>query len=166
VPVLPDTQTIQQMMPGDVDPSDCAPWVPPVTLTGVISAIACDDDSLPGGTIFGVQLNTPANYATSLAAFNNWLGFDSGDAQDNCPPAGTGAYAQGQGTWSDDLYPTLNGQNIECLFVGAVGSDVYDTPDMTYLYPNQDAFIDAQGAADQSMSSMYAWWVDNAAPDS
>jgi hypothetical protein len=153
--VAPQSRTVGQLMPADINQNtDCQSFTPPVTgLVGLTAAIQCTDPSLTGGTVFGLQFDSPAHYQTSVTAFNSWLGFNPSSAGTECPPAsGTDGLTQ----WDDPGFPPTTGQNVECLMVGTA-----HTPALTWFYPTQDAIIDAQGKPNSSELSLTTWWTDH-----
>jgi hypothetical protein len=155
-PFAAESRTVAQLMPADIpQSSDCQPFTPPVTgLVGMSAALECLDPSLSGGTIFGLQFNSATSYATSVTAFNNWLGFDASTADATCPPTSA---AEGTAAWYDDGFPQLAGQIVECLTVGTA----HDIPDFSWFYPDQDAIFDAQGPAHSTLLSLSTWWTDH-----
>jgi len=156
-PFAAQSRTVAQLMPADIPQStDCQAYTPPVTgLVGLTAALECLDPSLPGGTVFGLQFGSAADYAASVKAFNTWLGFDAATAGQACPPTATGG--EGTATWYDSGFPQLAGQDVECLTVGTS----HNIPDYSWFYPNQDALFDAQGAPSSSLLTLSTWWTDH-----
>ena len=149
---------LAQLLPSDVDASTgCSPNTTPPSLTGLSEALICSPKQLPGGQIFAFQFDSAADYTSSLAALNNFKGFDATTAGSTCPPANDSEDATG---WHNNTFPVQDGQILECLSVGT--ND--DQPDYIWTYPTDNAVIDAQGAANSSFTDLDNWWTKDAPP--
>ncbi len=147
------------LMPGDInDPStQCKPEKKPYDwkMPGLVSALDCGDQTLPGGSVDGYQMDSSADYQTAWRNFNTWWGFDSSSAAQSCPPPG--GSGQGSNGWHSNFFPQLQGQVLECEITNG-GAPVY-----VWTMPTQDAFIIAVAADGTSFSTLEKWW-ENAEP--
>jgi hypothetical protein len=155
----PGITPLAQLLPSDVDSfADCSHnSSPPTGLVGLTNALICTPKNLTGGQIFAFQFDTPADYATSLAALNKFKGFDPSTAGSTCPP---GADSQDSIGWHNNAYPSRTGQILECLSVGTNNTQ----PDYIWTYPTENAVIDAQAADHSTFSDLDSWWTKDAPP--
>jgi hypothetical protein len=158
--------TLTQLLPGDMadTSTECTASPGPYrwNMPGLVQALNCTDPSLSGGSIYAFQMNSSASYLTTWQSFNKWWGLDVSTAQTSCPPQGTSTSAQGITDWNNKYFPQMNGQALECSWVGS--NDNYNQPAYVYSYPTEDAFIEAVGAPDSSFSALDNWWTNNAVP--
>ncbi len=150
---------LAQLLPSDTDSfADCSHNTsPPTGLVGLTNALICSPKNLTGGQIFAFQFDTPADYATSLAALNKFKGFDPSTAGSTCPP---GKDSQDTIGWHNNAFPSRTGQILECLSVGTNNTQ----PDYIWTYPTENAVIDAQAADHSTFTALDAWWTKDAPP--
>ncbi len=145
---------LDQLLPSDVDASQCAPIAIPNGFQGLVAQISCSPSTLTGGEVFAYQFDTESDYQTSFNALNSDVSFSSqgGDCQTSTDG--------GSSTWSNSKYPSISGQVIECYSIDSSGTK----PVYVWTIPTEDAFIQAIGQAGAPMSDLYNWWHQSAGP--
>jgi hypothetical protein len=146
--------TLDQLLPSDVDASQCAPLGTPNGFQGIVDEISCSPSTLTGGEVYAYQFDTESDYQTSFNAFNSNVSFSSngGDCQTSNDA--------GSSTWSNSKYPSMSGQVIECYFINSSGSK----PVFVWTIPTQNAIIQAIGQVGTPISGLYNWWHQSAGP--
>ena len=129
----------------------------PVSLVmkGVTGSFRCETIAgMPnGGVVIGYQFDNAADYEASLAAYNADNGFDPAKASSGCPPTGeTGLVG-----WHSDTYPSLHGQQIECLHEG--NADKVSVPTYIWTAPTQLAIFKALASPSMNFQQLDDWWT-------
>jgi hypothetical protein len=154
--------SLAQVMPSSLGLSTCSPVsAAPSGLTGVRSSYACAD--VPGHTgweLFAFQFNSPGEYQTSLAAYNQDQGFVLSSAGTSCPAP---ASQQGQASWSSRSYPIRAQQVVECFSVVRAGSS-RSQPAYLWTLPSEDAFFEMVASPSSSARQLATWWARDGAP--
>ena len=164
--VRPSVASLAALLPADIDDpaTQCSPAHPKFTPVGLVQSYNCNDPGLPNGTLDAYQMNSFANYQKTWAAFNKWWGFAGYTPGSNCPPPGSDhASAEGTTTWSNDYFPTRQGQVLECEWTGTSNSNLND-PSYAWSEPTENTFFVAWGGDNTSFAAMDTWWGHNSQP--
>ena len=163
---LPSVASLAALLPADIDDpaTQCSPAHPKFTPVGLVQSYNCNDPGLPNGTLDAYQMNSFANYQKTWAAFNKWWGFTGYTPGSNCPPPGSDhASAEGTTTWSNDFFPTRQGQVLECEWTGSSNTNLND-PSYAWSEPTENTFFVAWGGDNTSFAAMDTWWGHNSQP--
>jgi hypothetical protein len=159
--LAPGVTPVDQLLPSGINDTatqcEQAPQPLPFSAPGLVTAIRCADPNLPKGTVFGFQSDSAADYQTTFANYNKWLGFDAATAGTNCPP--TGSNPQGVTEWKPDSQPSYSkSQVLEC---GTLGKG--DAAQRVYIwsFPKDDAFLVAQASHATTFKTLDTWWTNN-----
>jgi hypothetical protein len=125
------------------------PWTNP----GLVKAMECTDTGMPGGQVFGYQMDSVADYNQAWANYNAWSDFGTSNSED-CPPP-SGQSQGGPEDWWDGNFGKRAGQVLEC-FSSNTG------PVYVWTYPTENVFIVAQPPKSWTFSKLDTWWQDNA----
>jgi len=161
-PKLPAGGTpITQVLPHDIldFATECATLKSvPFAAKGMVTALNCIDPGLPGGAVYAFQADSAADYQAMWRNYNRWAGFDLSNAAAACPPSGS--LPQGTTLWKPSGQAQyIAGQVLEC---GTLGSGSTSQVVYIWTYPEQDAFMIAQGAHSTTFKQMNNWWQNEA----
>ena len=159
--LAPGVTPVDQLLPSGISDTatQCEPVPQPLPFSapGLVTAIRCADPNLPKGTVFGFQSDSAADFKTTFANYNKWLGFDAATAGSNCPP--TGSNPQGVTEWKPDSQPKYSkDQVLEC---GTLGKDTASQPVYIWSFPKDDAFLVAQASHATTFKTLDTWWTNN-----
>jgi hypothetical protein len=158
--------SLTQLLPGDLSDTttECSAYKGPFdwSMPGLAQALTCTDPSLSGGYIYAYQMDSSTNYVTAWQNFNKYWAFDVSSTGTACPPTGSNGRGRGITPWHSSWFPYVNGQVLECAWVGANGT--YNRPAYTYAYPTEDAFITVVAAPNSAFDALNTWWTTYAAP--
>jgi hypothetical protein len=159
-PLAAGVLPLSYLLPRDIfDPAtQCTTMRPPFQweMPGLVQALACTAPGLPGGQVYGFQMNSHANFETAWRNFNKWWGITGVTPGPSCPPRPGGA---GRVGFHNEFFPPRAGQVLECQTVGS-GSGAQ--PAYAWAYPTEDAFLVAQGAPGSSFAALDSWWANSA----
>jgi len=158
-PVLaPGVKPLKVLLPTDVaDAStECStqtdiPWTNP----GLVRALECTAPDMPGGDIFGYQVDNSSDFGKAWANYNSWAKFGKSSAE-SCPPP-SGQSQAGPIEWNNNNFPSRAGQVLEC-FTASKGEGVY-----VWTYPTENTFIIVQAPKSWSFDQLHQWWRVDAA---
>jgi AAA domain-containing protein len=119
---------------------------------GLVQALKCNDPRLKGGSVYGYQLSSEANFRAAWQSFNQWWGFLSASAGKECPPHGT---AQGVITSADAGLGQANQQVQECALMTLSAHKT--VPAYAWDFPDVNAFLVAEGATGAPFSALDTW---------
>ena len=154
----PNFTPLLQHLPGDLaqTPKECHPAPPPDlwSMPGTVQALHCTAPGLPGGNIYGFQLDSSADFQTAWRNFNRWWEFLPASAGLTCPPAGT---SQGIVSWTQSDLAQVDRFVLECGIQVPSPNDV--VPAYAWSYPTDDIFVVAQGRSGSSLIALALWAV-------
>jgi hypothetical protein len=127
------------------------PWTNP----GLVRALDCTAPDMPGGYVFGYQVDSTRDFNKAWANYNAWAKFGKSNAS-SCPPP-SGQQQAGPIEWNNGNFPSRAGQVLEC-FSATKGEGVY-----VWTYPTEDAFIIVQAPKGWSWNQLHQWWRVDAA---
>ena len=102
------------------------------------------------------QMDSYADYVTTLQNFNNWIAFDPSVGGHELPAAGQ--QPGGDRALEQQVLPPQDGQTLECWTYYSGGSPF---PSYAWAFPTENAFLWASGNAGTSWSELDTWWKDN-----
>jgi hypothetical protein len=156
--LAPGVKPLKVLLPTDIaDAStECStqtdvPWTNP----GLVRALECTAPDLPGGEVFGYQVDNGRDFGKAWANYNAWAKFGKSSTE-SCPPP-SGQDQAGPIEWSNNNFPQRSGQVLEC-FSATKGEGVY-----IWTYPTEDAFIIVQAPKSWTFNQLHQWWRVNAA---
>lgn len=156
--LAPGVKPLKVLLPTDIaDAStECStqtdiPWTNP----GLVRALECTAPDLPGGEVFGYQVDNGSDFGKAWANYNTWAKFGKSSSE-ACPPP-SGQDQAGPIEWSNNNFPQRSGQVLEC-FSATKGEGVY-----IWTYPTENAFIIVQAPKSWTFSQLHQWWRVNAA---
>jgi hypothetical protein len=119
---------------------------------GLVQALQCNDPHLKGGSVYGYQLRSEADFQAAWQNFNQWWGFSSARAGKGCPPHGT---AQGVITSADTGLGQAGRQAQECAMMTLGANEV--APAYAWDFPDINSFLVAEGATGAQFSALVDW---------
>lgn len=122
------------------------------SMPGLTQALQCSDPGLTGGRIYGYQLSSQASFQASWQSFNRWWGFLSASAGKTCPPKGI---TQGIVNSVNIGLDRVDRRVWECASMTLGPGRV--VPAFAWDFPDNDAFLIAEGPVGSSFSALTAW---------
>jgi hypothetical protein len=119
---------------------------------GLVQALQCSDPHLKGGSVYGYQFRSEADFRAAWRNFNQWWGFISASAGKACPPQGA---AQGVVTSADTGLGQVSRQVQECAMM-TLGTDEI-APAYAWDFPDINSFLVAEGATGAQFSALVNW---------
>ena len=147
---------LAQLLPADIPVSSCTSTNPGNYNFAIAGATQVYDCQSGNWQVTAFQMDSSANYATTLQNFNSWIAFNPATAGTNCPPQG--GSPGGTVPWSNKYFPQQNGQTLECWTYYSGGSPF---PSYAWAFPTEHAFLWASGNAGTSFSALDTWWRAN-----
>ena len=147
---------LAQLLPADIPVSSCFNDNPANYNFAIVGAKQVYDCQSGNWQVTAFQMDSSANYVTTLQNFNSWIAFDPSAVGTNCPPLGSSP--GGTVPWSNKYFPQQNGQTLECWTYYSGGSPF---PSYAWEFPSENAFLWASGNAGTSWSELDTWWKDN-----
>ncbi len=147
---------LAQLLPADIPVSSCFHDNPANYNFTIVGAKQVYDCQSGNWQVTAFQMDSYANYMTTLQNFNGWIAFDPSAVGTNCPPLGSSP--GGTVPWSNKYFPQQNGQTLECWTYYSGGSPF---PSYAWEFPSENAFLWATGNAGTSWSALDTWWKDN-----
>ena len=153
-------QSLIQLLPGDLshEQDKCHIGSPPAgwNAPGLTLAVHCTDSGLPGGNVYGYQMDNNGDFAKAWQHFNSWWKFRSQGAASVCPPPT--ARSRGIQVSAGNI-PRQDQLTLECEEQDVNGRSV---PAMALS--NDTAFVLAQGTPGSSLKALNSWWSGAAGP--
>jgi len=147
---------LAQLLPRDIPVSACPTVNPGDYNFAVVGSTQLYDCQSGNWQVSAFQMDSHADYVTTLQNFNNWIAFDASSVGANCPPQGSSP--GGDVPWSNRYFPQQDGQTLECWTYYSGGSPF---PSYAWAFPTENAFLWATGNAGTSWSELNTWWQDN-----
>jgi len=147
--------TLTQLLPAGIPASACSDANPTsynFAIVGSKQVLSCQKGNW---SVVAFQMDSSADYATTLQNFNKWIGHQPSSAGSTCPPGSSG---QGTVPWSNKYFPQRNGQSLEC---GTYYSGGTPFPAYAWSFPTEDTFMWVLGNAGTSWSELDTWWKAN-----
>jgi hypothetical protein len=147
---------LAQLLPADIPVSSCFNDNPANYNFAIVGAQQVYDCQSGNWQVTGFQMDSHADYMTTLQNFNSWIAFNPSAVGTSCPPLGNSP--GGTVPWSNKYFPQQSGQTLECWTYYSGGSPF---PSYAWEFPSENAFLWATGNAGTSWSELDAWWKAN-----